>query len=161
MRIKKVWIAAAVAPAVVVVATGIALAAWSVSGSGSGTASAASPQGLVIAGVTPAVGTLFPGGPAAPVDLTIDNPNPYPVNVTSITWGTPSSPNTVECSSNEISIDAGASPSSTVNFTIAANTTSPTEVIPGVVDMASTAPSTCANLNFTIPVTSISGTQQP
>jgi hypothetical protein len=161
MRVKKVWIAAVVVPAVVLVGTGIALAAWSVSGSGSGTATAASAQSLVIAGVTPAVGTLFPGGPAAPVDLTIDNPNPYPVNVTGITWGTPSSPNTGLCANNQLSIDAGSSPSSTVNFTIAANTTSPTEVVPSVVDMASTAPQGCANLNFTVPVTSIAGTQQP
>jgi len=161
MRTKKVWIAIAAVPAMALAGTGIAFAAWTLSGSGSGTAGAAGTQNLVIAGVNPAAGSLFPGGPAAPVDLTIDNPNPYPVNVTSITWGAPSSPNTGLCASNQLSIDAGATPSSSVNFTIPANTTSPTEVVAGVLDMASTAPQGCANLDFTVPVTAVSATQQP
>jgi hypothetical protein len=161
MRIKKTWIGIAAVPLALLVGTGIALAAWTVSGSGSGTAAGAGTQSLVIAGVAPAVGSLFPGGPAGSVDLTIDNPNPYPVNVTSITWGAPNSPNTALCANNNLSIDAGASPSSTVNFTIPANTTSPTEVVPGVIDMASTAPQGCANLDFTVPVTAVIGTQQP
>jgi hypothetical protein len=157
----KVWIAAAAVPLAVLVGTGIAFAAWSVSGSGSGDAASVNPQNLVIAGVVPAAGSLFPGGPPGSVDLTVDNPNPYPVNVTSLTWGTPTSPNTSLCANSNVSIDAGASPSSTVDFTIAANTTSPTEVVTGVLDMASTAPQGCANLTFNVPVTAISGTQQP
>lgn len=161
MRIKKTFIAVAAVPLALLVGTGIALAAWTVSGSGSGTAASGGTQSLVLAGVTPAAGSLFPGGPAAPVDLTINNPNPYPVNVTSITWGAVSPANTGACGASNVSIDAGALPSSTVNFTIAANSTSPTEVIPGVVDMATTAPQGCANMNFTVGVTAVTGTQQP
>jgi hypothetical protein len=161
MRIKKVWIAVAAVPAVVLAGTGVAFAAWTLSGTGSGTALSAGTTGLIVAGVTPAAGTLFPSGPAAPVDLTINNPNPYPVNVTSITWGSVSPANTGACAATNVSIDSAASPSSSVNFTIAANTTSPTEVVPGVVDMAAGAPGGCANMTFSVGVTALAATQQP
>jgi hypothetical protein len=60
---------------------GVAFAAWTANGTGTGTAEAIEAQGLTI---TPeGADDLYPGGP---FDLTVDisNPNPYPVEVTSI-----------------------------------------------------------------------------
>ena len=60
---------------------GVAFAAWTATGDGTGTATAATAQDLSI---TPeSADNLYPGGP---FDLTVDiyNPNPYPVEVTTI-----------------------------------------------------------------------------
>jgi hypothetical protein len=136
---------------------GVAYAAWSVTGSGSGAAGAAVASTLTITQVTPAVGTLYPGGPAASVDFTVNNPNPFPVNLTGISYGTPTSANTTACPNNNVSIDSNAP--TAINITVAANSSSPTEVAPSVLDMAHTAPNGCQGMSFSVPLTA-TGTQQ-
>lgn len=63
---------------------GAALALWSSSGSGSATAGSASIQASLI---TPAAngGDLYPGATGKTITVTVDNPNPYPVSLLSIT----------------------------------------------------------------------------
>ena len=69
-----------------VVAAG-AGAYFTATGSGSGSGSVGSPADLTIAALTPAAGLLYPGG-TGEVDLTISNPNTFPVRVNSLVLGT-------------------------------------------------------------------------
>ena len=70
--------------AVVVVLAGSALAyaAWTVSGSGQGSATASSAANLTFSAASPS-SSLFPGG-SSDVATTVNNPNPFPVHITSI-----------------------------------------------------------------------------
>ena len=63
----------------------VAFAAWSSTGSGSATAQATTSVNSVIAAGTSAA-NLFPGATNS-VTVTVSNPNPYPVIVTSISAG--------------------------------------------------------------------------
>ncbi|MDQ6726887.1 MAG: hypothetical protein M3066_12080 [Actinomycetota bacterium] len=70
---------------VAVIGAGIAFAAWSSTGTGSGTAQARSATNSVIAAGTSAA-DLYPGATQS-VTITVSNPNPYSVLVTSISAG--------------------------------------------------------------------------
>jgi len=63
---------------------GVAYAYFTSHGSGIGSATTYTPQGITVtAAATPAANpTLYPGGPAATVHFTVDNPNPYQVTFT-------------------------------------------------------------------------------
>lgn len=65
-----------------VLAAGVAFAAWTSTGTGNGTGSAREAVDSVIATVTPAA-LLYPGIDSSLI-VSITNPNPYPVQVTSI-----------------------------------------------------------------------------
>lgn len=65
--------------------TGIAYAAWTSTGSGSGLAASTGDLSSVITGVTPGA-DLYPGATKS-IDVTVDNPNGYAVEVTSISVG--------------------------------------------------------------------------
>lgn len=70
---------------VVLVAAGLAYAAWTASGTGSGYAKAGTAQALTTTDVSATtVADLYPGTNGN-VKISITNPNPYPVRVTSIT----------------------------------------------------------------------------
>lgn len=140
--------------------TGIAVAVWTVSGNGSGSGAATVAQGLTVTAFTPsgAGATLYPGGPAGSVDFQVANPNPFAVTITGLQWGTPVSQNTTTCASANISLDASAP--TTVSISIPANATAGTVyVVPGVLDLAHSAPNGCEGVGFNIPVT-VSATQQ-
>ena len=158
MRGKRLLVGLGVVIASAVVA-GVALAVWSATGSGSGGAAATVAQNLVVTAVTPSgsAARLYPGGPAGPVYLTIQNPNPYAVTITGYTWGTPLSTNTTTCANSNIALDAGAP--TTANLSIAANGTLTGVQINGVLDLAHSAPNGCQGVGFTAPVT-LTGTQQ-
>ena len=148
--------------AVVVLAatTGVAYAVWTVGGSGAGSGAATVANNLTLTALTPsgAAASLYPGGPAASVYFQVANPNPFAVTITGLTWGTPTSLNTTACPNSNISLDAGAP--TTVSISIPANATAGTAYqIPGVLDMAHTAPNGCEGVGFDIPVT-VSATQQ-
>ena len=159
MRLKRLAIVTAVTVAAVGAGSGIAFAVWTVNGSGSGGAAATVAQGLTVTAVTPsgAGASLYPGGPAGPVSFTVANPNPFAVTITSLTWGTPVSTNVTTCANSNISLDPNAPTS--VSISIPANGTSPTVVVPGVLDLAHSAPNGCEGQSFTVPVT-VSATQQ-
>lgn len=157
---KKLFIGIAAATAAVGAGSGIALAAWTVSGTGSGGAAATVANNLVITAVTPtgSAATLFPGGPASAVDMTIANPNPFAVTITGWSWGTPVSGNTSQCANTNISVDPNAP--TTASISIPANATAGTVyVVPGVLDLAHSAGNGCQGLSFSVPVTA-TATQQ-
>jgi hypothetical protein len=159
MRSKRVLIVVATATAAVGIGAGIAVAAWTTSGSGSGAGAATTAQSLVVTEVTPtgAAASLYPGGPAGPVFFNIQNPNPYAVTITGVSWGTPVSSDTTTCASSNISIDANAP--TTVNISIPADSTASDVEISGVLDLAHSAGNGCQGVGFIAPVT-VTGTQQ-
>ncbi len=78
----------------------VAYAAWTVNGSGSGSASAASAVGLTLSAGSPQ-DALYPGG-TADVDTTVQNPNSFPVHLSSISLDTSQG-------TNGFDVDAGHS----------------------------------------------------
>ena len=158
MRRKRLLVATVVATVVCAVSAGIAWAVWTASGTGSGGGAAIVAKSLVVTAVTPSGSgaSLYPGGPAGWVYFTIQNPNPYSVQVTGITWGTPTSTSTSNCPSANISLDPSAP--TTVNISVPANTTSGTIQVFNVLDLAHSAPDGCQGVAFLVPV-SVSGVQ--
>ncbi|MFS8098354.1 hypothetical protein LFM09_14565 [Lentzea alba] len=63
--------------------SGVAYAAWTSSGTGSATTKAGTALAPVVTGGAVTTGLLYPGGTGNAV-VTVSNPNPYPVTVTSI-----------------------------------------------------------------------------
>lgn len=60
-----------------------AFAAWTVGGTGSGTATATSAQNLTTS-VATTTAALYPGITGSDLYLTVNNPNPFPVAITSV-----------------------------------------------------------------------------
>lgn len=159
MKPKKLLIGLGAAVVVTTAGVGIGFAAWSASGSGSAAGAATVAASLIVTPVTPA-GTgasMYPGGPAGPVFVTIQNPNPYAVNVTGISYGTPTSTATSSCPSSNVTLDSGAP--TTVSISIPASSTVTNQEINGVLDLVHTAPNGCQGVAFDIPIT-VTGTQQ-
>jgi hypothetical protein len=159
MRYKKLFIGIATSTAALAVGAGVAVAAWSASGSGSGSGAATVAQSLVVSPVTPAGAgaSMYPGGPAGPVFFNIQNPNPYAVTITGVSWGSPTSTNTSSCASTNVSLDAGAP--TTVSISIPAASTASDVQINGVLDLAHSAGNGCQAVAFDIPMT-VTGAQQ-
>ena len=159
MRLRKLLISITAATVAVGVGGGITFAVWSASGSGAGAGSALVAQSLVVNAVTPggSGAALYPGGPAGWVYFTVQNPNPYAVTITGLSWGTPTSTNTASCPSANIGLDANAP--TTVSISVPANSTSGALQIFNVLDLSHSAPNGCQGVAFDVPV-SVSGTQQ-
>lgn len=160
MRIKKKWYMGVAATATALaLGTGVAYAVWSASGSGTGTGAAAIAKSLTVIANTPtgANASIYPGGPAGPVEFYVSNPNPYPVTITGLQWGTPSSGNTANCPNSNISLDTNAP--TTASLPVAANGASGPFTINGVLDLAHSAGDGCQGVSFNIPVT-VTGTEQ-
>ena len=158
MQLKKRWIATGTALASLATGATIAYAAWSASGSGSGSGRALVAQAMTVNPIQPGpnAAALYPGGPAGWVYLSITNPNPYPVQVTHLTWGTPTSADPANCPNSNISLDAGAP--TVVNLPVPASGTSGAFQVFGVLDLSHAAPDGCQGVTFNIPVT-VSGSQ--
>lgn len=157
---RKLLISIVGAAAALAVAAGVAYAVWTVTGSGTGGAAATVAQNLTITAFTPtgSGATLYPGGPAGAVDMTIANPNPFAVTITGWAWGTPLSGNPTSCANTNISLDANAP--TTASLSIPANATAGTVyVVSGVLDLSHSAPNGCQGQSFTVPVTA-TATQQ-
>src|SRR5689334_4350805 len=130
------------AVAVVAIGGGVAYAAWSSSGSGSGTVSSTTSVNSTITPVNGA-GGLFPGQTVA-FSVTINNPNGYPVSVTSISAS----------SSDEVNGCAAATVTT-------AGATNPSGVIPAgqfrayslQAVMNANASDACKSQTFTLPLT--------
>jgi hypothetical protein len=157
---KKLFIGIATATLALGTGAGLALAVWSVSGTGSGSGAATVAQNLTVTAVTPSgsAATLYPGAPAQPVYFQVANPNPFAVTITGITWGTAVSTDPTACASSNISVDASAP--TTVSISIPADATAGTAYeVPGVLDLAHTAPNGCQGNAFDVPMT-VTATQQ-
>ena len=160
MKFKKAIIGVGATLVLVGAGAGTAFAVWTVTGAGSGGGAATVASSLTITEVTPtgAGASLYPGGPAGPVDFEVANPNPFAVTITTLTWGTPVSGNTSACASSNISLDANAP--TTASISIPADATAGTVYsVPGVLDLAHSAPQGCQGVGFTIPL-SVTATQQ-
>lgn len=158
---KQRFVVSALAGLAAILVTGVvAFAAWTASGSGNGAGTATVAKSLVVTAVTPSgpAATLYPGGPAGAVYFTISNPNPYPVTVTGVAWGTPVSTNPTSCPNSNIAVDPSAP--TTVSISVPANATAGTVYqINGVLDLLHSAPDGCQGVSFDVPVT-VTGTQQ-
>lgn len=157
----KMIIAFGVATGAIGAATGVAFAVWTVSGSGTGAGAASVAQSLTLTASTPtgANASLYPGGPAGPVQFQVSNPNPFSVTITGVTWGTPVSTSTSQCASSNISLDANA-PTTITGVSVPANSTTTTGLINGVLDLSHAAGNGCQGVTFDIPITSVTATQQ-
>lgn len=160
MRAKKLLLLVSAPIAAAGIGVGVASAVWTASGSGAGAGAALTAKSLVVTAITPGSqgASLYPGGPAGWVYLTIQNPNPYGVTVTNISWGTPTSTSTASCPSSNISVDANA-PTSGFSISVPANATSGALQVFGVLDLAHTAPDGCQGVAFDVTATA-SGVQQ-
>jgi len=134
---------------VALIVAGVAFAAWTATGTGTGEAKAKTAVALTINTVA-ATANLYPTG-SAPLEFTVTNPNPYKVNITSVTAGS-------------ITVDAGHSgcnagsvtvPGSplTMNLDVLAGATSTTQTFAGAVQMSNAANDSCQGATFTIPLT--------
>jgi hypothetical protein len=148
---KKVFIVAAAA--VVLVAVGVAYAAWTASGSGNGYAKAATAQALdTLDASATTTATLYPGANGDLV-LEINNSNPYPVRVTSVTGA------------GAITSDKGAACNASTGVTFTNQTgltldvpasSSETFTLGNSVAMSNASDNSCQGAVFTVPV-SLSG----
>lgn len=82
---------------------GVAIAAWTTGGSGSGQASAGTAASMTISAGTPST-SLYPTA-SADVAAVVSNPNPYKVNVSSVSLGA-------------VTVDAGHSGCNTASVTV-------------------------------------------
>lgn len=130
-------------------AAGVAFAAWNASGTGSGYAKATTAQVLTTSDVAATTtAQLYPGG-TADVKIKINNPNPYPVRVTTING------------SGAITSDKGAAcdastgvtyTDQTGTFDVAANSNASFTLV-GSVAMSNASDNACQGAVFTVPVT--------
>ena len=148
---RKAFIVAAAA--VLVVAVGVAYAAWTAGGSGSGYAKATTAQALSTLDVSATTSaTLYPGA-TGDLKLEIDNPNPYPVRITSVSGsGAITSDKGAACNastgvtfSNQSGLTLDVPASSSASFTLS-----------GSVAMSNASDNSCQGAVFTVPV-SLSG----
>ncbi len=161
MSTRKFFMSGAAAAAGLVIGGIAAFATWSASGSGTGSSLAYTAQTVTINAValSNSAASLFPGGPAGNVYFTVTNPNPYPIKITSIAWGTPVSTNPTACPSSVISVDPSA-PTSGFNLTVPANGTSSVTQVNAVLDLSSAALDGCQGNAFNVPIT-VTGQQLP
>ena len=133
-------------------AAGVAFAAWNAGGTGSGYAQATTAQVLTTSDVAATTtAQLFPGG-TADVKIKINNPNPYPVRVTSITG------NGAITSDKGAACDASTGVTftdKTGTFDVAANSNTSFTLV-GAVAMSNSSDNSCQGAVFTVPV-SLSG----
>jgi nitrogen regulatory protein PII len=134
-------------------AASVAFAAWTATGSGSGYAKATTAQALTTVDVSATTGaTLYPGA-TGNVKLSVSNPNPYAVTVSSVTGN------------GAITSDKGASCNASTGVTYTDQTglsivvpaaSSTTVTLANAVSMSNASDNSCQGAVFTIPV-SLSG----
>lgn len=142
---------------IVLAAAGLVYAQWLAGGSGAGYAKAGTAQDLSTTDVSATTdATLYPGA-SGDVEIQIDNPNPYPVEVTSITRD------------GAITADSGHPNCVTTGVTFTDQTglsidvpanASATETLSGAAQMSNASDNGCQGAVFTIPV-DLSGRSNP
>jgi hypothetical protein len=135
----------------VLLGAGLASAAWLSSGGGTATSRAGQalpPTTTTVAGSAITSGLLYPGS-SGDVKITVNNPNAYPVTLTSVTAnGSPTATGgTGSCSTTGVTLTSGAS-----GTTIPANGAA-TLTLSNAASMSSASDTGCQNATFTIPVT--------
>ena len=149
---------AIIAPVIVAIGSaGIAAAAWQSSGSGSASVQATTAQNSTITAVSAVA--LFPGASKTAL-VSINNPNPYPIVVTSVSAGTSSAQTSGlgTCPANSVTSDAltpvsgatGVLQSDGATLTIPAAGAATYQL---VTHMVSNADNACQGLTFSLPLT--------
>lgn len=128
----------------VVAVAGVAYAAWSSSGSGSGSVTSTTSINSTISPANSGT-ALYPGG-GTDFTVTVDNPNSYPVVVTSISAGSSGLVNGA-CAAGTVTSAAVTAPP---NTTIAAHGTGTYTLH---AQMAGNADDSCKSQTFTLPLT--------
>lgn len=140
------------ATSLALVGGGVAVAAWTSSGDGTTTAkagTASAPTTSTVEGSAITTGLLYPGGAAGDAKITVNNPNPYPVKVSSVTQhGTVTADGgTGTCTATGVSLG-----DQTPNTSIGAND-SATFTLSNAATMSTESQDGCQGAVFTIPVT--------
>jgi hypothetical protein len=148
MRFVRKPVAIVAAGLFVFAGAGAAYAAWSSSGSGSGGAKAISAQSITVTAATPSTGDMYPGGPAGTIDFTLSNPNPYPVILNSVSYG----------STGDSKISVAWNAPKFVSFQLPAHASNVAEHINGVLEMSSSANDSYQGKSFNVAIT-LSGSQ--
>jgi hypothetical protein len=156
-RTKKRKVVSAAVFALLVAGASVGIAAWSAQTSGQGEAVATTANAVTLSPNSNGTPTLYPGGPAATIYFTASNPNPYAVTLTTASYSNPVSFNSTSCPSANISVASGAP--STVSLSLPANASNVAVSIPGVLQLAHSAPDGCQGASFGVAV-SMSGAQQ-
>jgi len=142
----------------VVLASTVALASWLATGTGNGYAKARSAQLLTTNVVTPGGSGLYPGG-TAEAYVSITNPNPYPVHVSSVAGIAGPSGKIVTTDANatcDASTGVTFTDQTSLNQLIGAGATV-SLTFNNAVAMDNTSANACQGETFSIPVT-ITGT---
>ena len=127
--------------------SGVAYAAWTSSGTGSATTKAGTAQAPVVSGGAVTTGLLYPTGTATgTAAVVVQNPNPYPVLVSSVAPNGPV-PAVGGCAQGTVTFTAQAP-----GTPIAAGGTA-TITLPNSVTMLASAANACQGAEFAIPVT--------
>ncbi|MGX5657573.1 hypothetical protein ACWKWC_22570 [Geodermatophilus nigrescens] len=135
---------------------GVATASWLATGTGAGQAAATTVQNLVVSTAAPTA-TLYPkpvGGYSNPatgtVVATVDNPNPFPVNLTAASIGTvtvtPQPGKT--CAASYVVATAPTTRTLSPAVLVPANATGVQITVPGALEMSSTAEDGCQGATF-------------
>jgi hypothetical protein len=132
--------------------TAVAFALWSASGVGTSSAKALTAQSLTVTAAT-ATADLYPGFTLGDVFFSVNNPNPYPVTITSMTPGTITTSNPA-CLATNITVASASG----LSIAVPANSTATGQTIANVVTMAASAPDACQGVTFTIGLT-LTGSQ--
>ncbi|MDQ0673975.1 hypothetical protein QFZ36_001536 [Pseudarthrobacter siccitolerans] len=147
--------AAALAASLIAAGAGTAYAYWSSAGAGSGSAAAGTMQPItvdaLVAGDSPQA-TLVPGG-TADVVLQLNNPNPYAVQVYTISPNGPATADTAHpgCTTTGVTFTGTAAPLTPATFVAANSSTLLT--LPGSAAMDTTSLAACQGATFHLPVT--------
>ena len=143
---------------VVLIAAGLAYAAWTASGTGAGYAKAGSAQALTTNDVSATTAAdLYPGA-NGDVKVEINNPNPYPVQVTAISGSGTITPDSghASCSPTGVTFtnQTGLSINVPANGTQAAT-------LDNAASMSNAAANGCQGATFTIPVSLTGASNAP
>jgi len=143
---KKLFVASGVVAGMLT--AGVAWAAWTANGTGSGYAKATTAQALTTLDASASTtAQLYPGG-SGDVKVRINNPNAYPVRVTSVTGnGTITSDNATCTASTGVSF----TDQSSLTLDVAASSAS-TFTLTGAAAMSNASDNACQGAVFTIPV---------
>lgn len=147
--------AAALAGLLVTAGAGTAYAFWSGTGAGSGSAAAGTMQAVTVDALVESDNpraALYPGG-SADVVLRLTNPNPYAVQVYSVTGNGPVTADTAHlgCTTTGVIFTGTAAPLAPATY-VAANS-SALITLPGAATMDTTSLAACQGATFSVPVT--------
>lgn len=140
----------------VTLGAGVAFAAWSSNGSGTSSAKAGVAGGVTAGTATPSSTLLYPTGSAsAPLAITINNPNPYPVKVSAISLAAQSAPasvvtpNNASCTTSTAHVTTSNVSVTGLSLSIAAGGSTTYTTTGNVVSMATDSDDGCQNATFT------------